>query len=158
MLIEHVKRNPNDDLELAKEYVVRVLLKDEYFARNFAQILKHLKALTAKRTVLRCSDGEDLKLPLVINLPNRMGINQRAEIVKDLSKHNFSYEMRIDDAFSHCRIIFFVHQVDEDSTTLSFGFTKIKNDKKSDKTDIAASETDIICSDVLAGNKNLWIA
>lgn len=137
---------------------MRVLLKDEYFAKNFAQILKHLKALKAKRTTLCCSDGETLTLPLEINLPNRMGINQRAEIVKDLSKHNFSYEMRIDDAYSHCRIVFFVHQVDEDSTTLSFGFTKTKSDKKSDKTDIAASETDVICRYVLAGNKSLWIA
>ena len=154
MRIEFVTKNPNTSLQLAKDYISNVLLKDQYFARNYIQILKHLKALSVFGNTLCCADGSTLKLPLEVTLPNRMGINQNAKIVKQLNRFLYSYEIRMDDVYSHCRVIFFVHQIDENTSTFTFGFTKCG--VGTDKTDLAASETDKICALVISGEKHLW--
>lgn len=155
MRIEFVTKNPNTSLQLAKDYISNVLLQDQYFARNYVQILKHLKALSVFENTLCCADGSTLKLPLEVTLPNRMGINQNAKIVKQLNKFLYSYEIRIDDVYNHCRVIFFVHQVGENTSTFSFGFTKCG--EGTNKTDLAASETDKICTSVICGGKHFWV-
>lgn len=156
MKIESLIFNTNDALELAKDYIKRVIMNDDYLKKNFAQIMRYVKGCQVRRNLLCLRTGDIPQFPIEITLPNRLGINQRAEIIKNLNHYGYSYELRLDDVYKHYRIIFFVHQIDEDSSVFSFGFTKDGEDS-SDVTNLAAEETLRIRLRVLNGEKDRLI-
>ncbi|MBP1040354.1 hypothetical protein I6N95_04935 [Vagococcus sp. BWB3-3] len=87
-----------------------------------------------------------------------MGSLQRSQIVKVLSHHSFSYEIRLDETFCHHRIIFFLYSKLSSAFAMTFGFTKVDNDKKSDYTDLCAAETDRIVIDIIENeNDHYWL-
>lgn len=156
MNFEHLMVNPNNSLELAKDYIKRVLEQDNHLRKNFAQVLRYLKGLKVQKNSLRLGTGDKAPDPLEMTLPDRLGVNQRAEIIKVLRHYNFSYELRLDDAHKHYRIIFFVHQIDKEVMAFSFGFTK-DGSSISNMTNLAAEETDRVCIQVLNGKKEEWL-
>jgi uncharacterized FlgJ-related protein len=153
--------NDCSDFEIAKDYVLFHLKNnDEIFIKNFMQILKQLNLrYSTKNGNLIFKDGTSAKFPIELSLKNSLGELQRAEIIKKLNHHKFSYEVRIDGQYEHKRLLFFIYKVDIDSIVFTFGFTKINNNNNSDQTDNTAIKTDSIYSIVHSSyNERLkWI-
>lgn len=155
--IEFIANSPNNQLELAKHYIARYISKSEIMMDNFLQIMAVIQnRFDCKDDKLINKDGSQFREPYEISLKDALGCIKRAEIIKKLNKHEHSYEIRIDNAYEHVRIVFFVNDLII-RCVFTFGFTKTKSDINSDKTDFCAFYTDCIALDFKMGNSNRWL-
>lgn len=149
---------PNDKLELAKDFIENTLSADRTMMDNFLQIKTHIESrLSCKENILINKDGTSFSQPYELSLRNRLGMLQKAEIIKKLNRHESSYEIRIDSAHEHYRIVFFVND-DICSFVFTFGFTKYNFDSSSDTTDCCAFYTDLISKDFISGDSDKWFS
>ena len=154
---EFIVNCPNNELELAKNYIERYISEDQIMMDNFLQIMAVIQnRFYCKDDKLINKDGSKFKEPYEISLKDAFGNLKRAEIIKKLNKHEHSYEIRIDYAYEHSRVVFFVNDLIV-RCVFTFGFTKTKSDMNSDKTDLCASHTDIIAADFKIGNSSKWL-
>ena len=156
MDIKWLIQNNDDDLDLAIDYLEKTIFVDEFLADNFFQVLKYLEVYSVRENKLVDESNYPVKTPIEVSLRTRTGMLQRSEIVKELFHHKYSYEIRLDNPFEHFRIVFFAYNSDEDTTALTFGFTK-DGRFSSDKTRQAAAESDDICCKVCSGEEAFWI-
>ncbi|MBV6372932.1 hypothetical protein [Enterococcus innesii] len=157
MQIEYIVNCPEDNLELAKDYIITTFGNDERMLDNFLQIIKIIESqFSSFDNKLVNKDGTKFRQPYEITLRNALGVAQRAEIIKKLYKHDLSYEIRIDKTYEHFRLIFFVNDMIA-KCVFTFGFTKVDLKPESDQTDFCAFHTEKIAQDFVLGHSEKWL-
>lgn len=155
--IDFIIKNPNNDLVLAKDFVTTVISSEEYLFENFNMIKNILnRQFIIMDNKLFNKDGTEVKLPYEISLRDKLGLYKRAEIIKPLLRNRDTYEIRMDFAFEHHRLVFFPEE-DNFNIICTFGFTKIDGIPATDNTNLASDETRRISEDFYSGNRSLWI-
>jgi len=157
-----VIKNPNEDLELAKNYI-EGKKHDDFFIKNLKQIKKHLQSYTIVNDELY-NNNNKVNYPIKLYLKDQFGMIKESKIVKMLEKHQHAYEIRIEREIG--RVSSYTHRItycldsELNLYILTFGFTKSYQDtsnKFKDVTDLCGEETDKIKIQLLNKEYSKWL-
>lgn len=159
MNIVSIVNNKFESLTRASEYVVTELFKDEYYAETLIQICKHLEVRfeIANELIVSKSNKEPVEMPISLDLKDRLGTLRPGYIVKNLTKHNHSYEIRINGEYDKPRITFLNYSGGNNYLVLTFGFTKLQGKPETDLTDEAAKKTDLVFDELKTEEIYFWM-
>lgn len=156
----------SDFVYITTNYIEKVIANDDYLLRYFLLVSEYLENFTIDNGKIKeLSKDKRGRLFYQIELLNREGTGMVQTVIKQLEardnsdiKYSSVFEIRINDANTKDRILFFVLPDIYNGVLLTYGFTKIIEDKNSDKTNHLMQQSCLIEDDIkLNDDLSKWI-